>query len=85
MHRVIKIAVVGMILCCVYVVMLNKIQKREDLLKESMARVGNLEKQLERTEMEYDSKQDLEKIGKEMREKKGMIISPKINFFQIDE
>ena len=75
----------GVILCVVYAVMLIKISKREDLLKMAMKNVGNLEKQLERTEMEYDSKQDLEKIGKEMREKKGMIISPKINFFQIDE
>ena len=85
MKKIGGLVVVGVILCFVYAVMLLKISKREDVLKESMARVADLEKQLERTEMEYDSKQDLEKIGKEMREKKGMIISPKINFFQIDE
>ncbi|WP_410208230.1 hypothetical protein [Fusobacterium sp.] len=65
--------------------MLLKISKREKLLKETMVKVEKLEKEVERSEMEYDSKLDLEKIGKEMREKKGMIISPKINFFQIDD
>ncbi len=76
---------IAIILCFVYVVMLLKISKREKLLKETMVKVEKLEKEVERSEMEYDSKLDLEKIGKEMREKKGMIISPKINFFQIDD
>mgnify|MGYP006878640677 CR=1 FL=1 len=85
MKRVSFLVTIAIILCFVYVVMLLKISKREKLLKETMVKVEKLEKEVERSEMEYDSKLDLEKIGKEMREKKGMIISPKINFFQIDD
>ena len=43
-----------------------------------------VEKELNRKIIEYDTKIDLDKIGKEMRSKKKMEISNKINFFQIE-
>jgi hypothetical protein len=65
--------------------MLLKVSRREKVLKETIAHMEMLEKDVERKEMEYDTMLDLEKIGKEMTEKKGMTISQKINFFQINE
>ena len=44
-----------------------------------------IEKDLDKKIIEYDSKVDLEKIGKEMRTKNKMEISNSIKFFQIEE
>jgi len=76
---------IATILCTVHVIMLLKVSRREKVLKETIAHMEMLEKDVERKEMEYDTMLDLEKIGKEMTEKKGMTISQKINFFQINE
>ena len=85
MKRVGLLIGIATILCTVHVIMLLKVSRREKVLKETIAHMEMLEKDVERKEMEYDTKQDLEKTGKEMEEKKGMTISQKINFFQINE
>lgn len=85
MKRVGLLIGIATILCTVHVIMLLKVSRREKVLKETIAHMEMLEKDVERKEMEYDTMLDLEKIGKEMAEKKGMTISQKINFFQINE
>ena len=85
MKRVGLLIGIAPILCTVHVIMLLKVSRREKVLKETIAHMEMLEKDVERKEMEYDTMLDLEKIGKEMTEKKGMTISQKINFFQINE
>ncbi|QNM15601.1 MULTISPECIES: hypothetical protein [Fusobacterium] len=85
MKRVGLLIGIATILCTVHVIMLLKVSRREKVLKETIAHMEMLEKDVERKEMEYDTMLDLEKIGKEMTEKKGMTISQKINFFQINE
>lgn len=85
MKRVGLLIGIATILCTVHVIMLLKVSRHEKVLKETIAHMEMLEKDVERKEMEYDTMLDLEKIGKEMAEKKGMTISQKINFFQINE
>lgn len=85
MKRVGLLIGIATILCTVHVIMLLKVSRREKVLKETIAHMEMLEKDVERKEMEYDTMLDSEKIGKEMTEKKGMTISQKINFFQINE
>ena len=85
MKRVGLLIGIATILCTVHVIMLLKVSRREKVLKETIAHMEMLEKDVERKEMEYDTMLDLEKIGKEMRNKNKMEISNSIKFFQIEE
>lgn len=63
---------------------LIKISKLEQSINKDKKELEIVEKELNRKIIEYDTKVDLDKIGKEMRSKKNMEISNKINFFQIE-
>ena len=64
--------------------LLIKISKLEQSINKDKKELEIVEKELNRKIIEYDTKVDLDKIGKEMRRKKNMEISNKINFFQIE-
>lgn len=64
--------------------LLIKISKLEQSINKDKKELEIVEKELNRKIIEYDTKIDLDKIGKEMRNKKKMEISNKINFFQIE-
>ncbi|MDO4588767.1 MAG: hypothetical protein Q4B33_02810 [Fusobacterium sp.] len=64
--------------------LLIRISKLEQSITKDKKELENVEKELNKKIIEYDTKIDLDKIGKEMRIKKNMEISNKINFFQID-
>ena len=64
--------------------LLIKISKLEQSINKDKKELEIVEKELNRKIIEYDTKIDLDKIGKEMRTKKNMEISNKINFFQIE-
>lgn len=64
--------------------LLIKISKLEQAINKDKKELEIVEKELNRKIIEYDTKVDLDKIGKEMRSKKNMEISNKINFFQIE-
>ena len=64
--------------------LLIKISKLEQSINKDKKELEIVEKELNRKIIEYDTKVDLDKIGKEMRTKKNMEISTKINFFQIE-
>ena len=64
--------------------LLIKISKLEQSINKDKKELEIVEKELNRKIIEYDTKVDLDKIGKEMRIKKNMEISNKINFFQIE-
>lgn len=64
--------------------LLIKISKLEQSINKDKKELEIVEKELNRKIIEYDTKIDLDKIGKEMRSKKNMEISNKINFFQIE-
>lgn len=64
--------------------LLIRISKLEQSIAKDKKELEIVEKELNRKIIEYDTKIDLDKIGKEMRTKKNMEISNKINFFQID-
>lgn len=64
--------------------LLIKISKLEQSINKDKKELEIVEKELNRKIIEYDTKVDLDKIGKEMRNKKKMEISNKINFFQIE-
>ena len=64
--------------------LLIKISKLEQSINKDKKELEIVEKELNRKIIEYDTKVDLDKIGKEMRSKKNMEISNKINFFQIE-
>lgn len=64
---------------------LIKVSKKELVVKQIRQEMENLEKEVEKKEIEYDTLIDLEKIGEEMKQKKNMSISKEMKFFQIDE
>ena len=64
--------------------LLIKISKLEQSINKEKKELEIVEKELNRKIIEYDTKIDLDKIGKEMRSKKKMEISNKINFFRIE-
>ncbi len=64
---------------------LIKISKLEIAINADRKTLETVEKDLDKKIIEYDSKVDLEKIGKEMRNKNKMEISNSIKFFQIEE
>ena len=64
--------------------LLIKISKLEQSINKDKKELEIVEKELNKKIIEYDTKIDLDKIGKEMRTKKNMEISTKINFFQIE-
>jgi NhaP-type Na+/H+ and K+/H+ antiporter len=64
--------------------LLIRISKLEQSINKDKKELEIVEKELNRKIIEYDTKIDLDKIGKEMRTKKNMEISNKINFFQIE-
>ena len=64
---------------------LIKVSKKELVVKKTRQELENLEKEVEKKEIEYDTIIDLEKIGNEMKQKHNMSISKDIKFFQIDE
>ena len=64
--------------------LLIKISKLEQSINKDKKELEIVEKELNKKIIEYDTKIDLDKIGKEMRSKKNMEISNKINFFQIE-
>ena len=64
--------------------LLIKISKLEQSINKDKKELEIVEKELNRKIIEYDTKVDLDKIGNEMRSKKNMEISNKINFFQIE-
>ncbi|WP_294707022.1 hypothetical protein [uncultured Fusobacterium sp.] len=64
--------------------LLIRISKLEQSINKDKKELEIVEKELNRKIIEYDTKIDLDKIGKEMRTKKNMEISTKINFFQIE-
>ena len=64
--------------------LLIRISKLEQSINKDKKELEIVEKELNRKIIEYDTKVDLDKIGKEMRSKKKMEISNKINFFQIE-
>ena len=64
--------------------LLIKISKLEQSINKDKKELEIVEKELNKKIIEYDTKIDLDKIGKEMRNKKKMEISNKINFFQIE-
>ena len=64
--------------------LLIRISKLEQSINKDKKELEIVEKELNRKIIEYDTKIDLDKIGKEMETKKNMEISNKINFFQIE-
>lgn len=64
--------------------LLIRISKLEQSINKDKKELEIVEKELNKKIIEYDTKIDLDKIGKEMRTKKNMEISNKINFFQIE-
>lgn len=64
---------------------LIRVSKKELVVKQIRQEMENLEKEVEKKEIEYDTLIDLEKIGEEMKQKKNMSISKEMKFFQIDE
>lgn len=64
--------------------LLMKVSKGEIAVRNTRKELEELEKEVEKKEMEYDNVVDLERIGNEMRNKKNMVISKEIKFFQIN-
>lgn len=65
--------------------LLIKVSKIELSIKEDKKILDELQKELSKKEIEYDTIMDLEKIGNEMKNKKKMAISQGIKFFRIEE
>ncbi len=65
--------------------LLIKVSKIELSIKEDRKELEELQKELSKKEIEYDTIMDLERIGNEMRNKKKMAISQGIKFFRIEE
>lgn len=65
--------------------LLIKVSKIELSIKEDKKVLEELQKELSKKEIEYDTIMDLERIGNEMRSKKKMAISQGIKFFRIEE
>lgn len=66
-------------------VLLVNVSKIELTIKENKKVYDELQKELSKKEIEYDSIMDLEKIGNEMKSRKKMAISQDIKFFRIEE
>ena len=65
--------------------LLVKVSRLELAIKTGNRQLDELQKELEKKELQYDSMMDLERIGNEMRDKKNMMISKEIKFFKIEE
>lgn len=65
--------------------LLIKVSKIELSIKEDKKILGELQKELSKKEIEYNTVMDLEKIGNEMKNRKKMAISQGIKFFRIEE
>lgn len=65
--------------------LLIKISKIELSIKEDKKILDELQKELSKKEIEYNTVMDLEKIGNEMKNRKKMAISQGIKFFRIEE
>ncbi len=65
--------------------LLIKVSRLELTIKNENKQLEELQKELEKKIMEYNSLMDLEKIGTEMKKKNNMGISKDIKFFKIDE
>lgn len=65
--------------------LLIKVSKIELSIKEDKKVLDELQKELSKKEIEYDTIMDLDKIGNEMKNKKKMSISQGIKFFRIEE
>jgi cell division protein FtsB len=65
--------------------LLIRVSRLELSIKNGNKQLEELQKELEKKELQYDSLVDLERIGNEMRNKKKMTISDDIKFFKIEE
>lgn len=65
--------------------LLIKVPKIELSIKEDKKILDELQKELSKKEIEYNTVMDLEKIGNEMKNRKKMAISQGIKFFRIEE
>ena len=65
--------------------LLIKVSKIELSIKEDKKILDELQKELSKKEIEYNTVMDLEKIGNEMKNRKKMTISQGIKFFRIEE
>lgn len=65
--------------------LLIKVSKIELSIKEDKKILDELQKELSKKEIEYNTVIDLEKIGNEMKNRKKMVISQGIKFFRIEE
>ena len=68
-----------------HVTLLIKVSKIELSIKEDKKILDELQKELSKKEIEYNTVMDLEKIGNEMKNRKKMVISQGIKFFRIEE
>lgn len=65
--------------------LLIKVSKIELSIKEDKKILDELQKELSKKEIEYNTVMDLEKIVNEMKNRKKMAISQGIKFFRIEE
>ena len=65
--------------------LLIKVSKIELSIKEDKKILDELQKELSKKEIEYNTVMELEKIGNEMKNRKKMAISQGIKFFRIEE
>lgn len=65
--------------------LLIKVSKIELSIKEDKKILDELQKELSKKEIEYNTVMDLEKIGNEIKNRKKMAISQGIKFFRIEE
>ncbi len=80
-----SVLITVVIVWLIHGMLLIKISKLEMAINIDRKALETIEKDLDKKIIEYDSKIDLEKIGKEMRSKNKMEISNSIKFFQIEE
>ncbi|WP_291259246.1 hypothetical protein [Fusobacterium sp.] len=84
--RIVAIFLVGLISVWLYHGnLLIKVSRLELSIKSGNKQLDELQKELEKKELQYDSLMDLERIGNEMKNKKNMSISNEIKFFKIEE
>ena len=65
--------------------LLIKVSKIELSIKEDKKILDELQKELSKKEIEYNTVMDLEKIGNEMKNRKKMAISQGIKFLRIED
>lgn len=68
-----------------YAYQIRKITKLENEIIKIKKEINELEKEKKERIYEFDEKMDLKKIEAEMKEKHGMEISEKINFFKLEK